>query len=116
MRAELRSLSSPDVESLETWRPVDADFSVPLRLIVGRRGGDGEESFDLTVCTGGWLANVARETGIVDARHHVVVDGFNWSAIRSYLERRVADCAGETWDDIAERLSRFAYWEFEDYR
>ena len=116
MRAEVFSISSTDAEFLEKWHPTEPEFSLPLRLIVGPEGSDGEESFDLTVCTGGWLEARSRAMGIVDGRHHLVVSQFNWLAIRDYIERRVRDCQGETWNDVAQLLSRFAYWEFEDYR
>jgi hypothetical protein len=83
--------------------------------MVGPVGADGEESFDLTICTGGWLAARAAAAGLVDARHHLVVDGFDWPTIMRYLDGKVRSCSGKTWDEVAQRIGRFAYWEFEDY-
>jgi hypothetical protein len=83
--------------------------------MVGPAGDVGEESFDLTVCTGGWLAERAADVGVVDPRHHLVVDRFHWPTIRRYLDDRVGSCSGKTWDEIAKQVGRFAYWEFEDY-
>jgi len=109
-------MTSFDVDDLETWKPVADDFAIPVRLLVGPLGGPGEESFDLVVCTGGWLAAQAARESVFDARHHLVVAGFDWSAIKAYLERRVASCEGQDWNDVAAQLSRRGYWEFEDYR
>ncbi len=55
MRAEIRSISSSDVEDLDNFRPSDDVFSVPIRLQIGPAGAPGEESFDLTVCSVLWL-------------------------------------------------------------
>jgi hypothetical protein len=105
----------PDADSLSAWRPESADFSLAVRLMVGPVGADGEESFDLTVCTGGWLAAKATTVGVLDARHHLVVDRFHWPTIRQYLDGRIRSCSGKTWDEVTEQIGRFAYWEFEDY-
>lgn len=114
MKAKLNLIWSSDVDFLETWTP-PGDFSVVLRLEVGPDEGQGEESFDLTVCTGGWLARQAREAGMIDGRHHLIVATFDWARIRSYIQERVDACTGDSWDEIATQLSRFAHWEFEDY-
>jgi hypothetical protein len=41
-----------------------------------------------------------------------------WSA--ELVERAIADLCrhteGETWQEVAQKLSRYARWEFEDYR
>ena len=116
VRATLRHMTSPDVYDLTTWHPPDSDFAILLQLLVGPSDGPGEESFDLTVCTPGWLMTRVQEEGIVDARHTLVVDAFDYGALFRFLNRRVSDCEGETWEAIAQKLSRLGHWEFEDYR
>jgi hypothetical protein len=115
MNAELKTIMSLDVDDLAIWRPSAEDFAIAIRLIVGPAGLPGEESFDLTVCSAAWISTRVEADGIFDARHHFVVDGFNFPAIRSYFTRRVAQCEGETWSDIAAKLTRIGYWEFENY-
>lgn len=114
MRAALRHIHSPDVHDLRTWVP-EEDFAVLLQLMVGPDGSDGEESFALTLCTPGWLAEQASRQGIVDCRHHVVVADYDYGAIESYFLRRVAACEGATWPDVATQVGRLGLWEFEDY-
>ncbi len=57
-----------------------------------------------------------QEEGIVDARHTLVVDAFDYAELLRFLDRRVSACEGETWDATAQKLSRLGHWEFEDYR
>jgi hypothetical protein len=115
MKLALRSIHSADVDHLDLWTPSN-DFGVDVRLTVGPQGGPGEESFDLTVCTGGWLAAQAREHGCIEGTHHLVVDHYDWSVIRTYIASRVDRCEGATWREAAEQLAKFAHWEFEDYK
>ncbi len=45
-----------------------------------------------------------------------MVDGFHWQSLLSFLQRRVASFEADTWPELATKLSRLGYWEFEDYR
>jgi hypothetical protein len=115
MRAKLKWLGSLEVEDPASWLPDTDEWAIHLRLLAGPADGPGEESFDLVVCSAGWLGAKAREQGVVDARHHLVMDGFNWQMVRSYIDQRVSRCEGASWSDVAEKLARLGYWEFEDY-
>lgn len=114
MRAELRRLHSPDVYDLRAWSPSE-DSAVLVQLMVGPVGLPGEESFDVTLCTAGWFHQQAEAEGIVDCRHHVVIARYDYAMIERYFQRRVAACEGETWREVATKVSRLGYWEFEDY-
>jgi hypothetical protein len=115
MTAELRRMHSPDVPDLRSWSPPTERFAVLIQLMVGPADGPGEESFDVTLCTASWLAERAVSEGVVDAQHHVVVDGYDYDAIVQYFTRRVAACKGSTWQDVAAKVGRLGRWEFEDY-
>ncbi len=115
MRAATRSIFSSDVENLDDFRPPDDVFAVPIRLLIGPVRQPGEESCDLTVCSVAWLEERVEQVPVFDARHHLVVRDFHWATVLRYIEGRVSRCEGETWEDVSRKLSRFAYWEFEDY-
>ena len=87
------------------------------RLMVGPNDGPGEESFDVEVCTPEWLARRCAAEGFVDGRHTVVttVDAFTEDGLRSFLARRVETLSGETWHEVAGKVARLGFWEFEDY-
>lgn len=115
MRAVLRWLHSPDVYDLRSWSPEEAKFAILVQLMVGPDGALGEESFDVTVCTPTWLAEWVRDEGVIDARHHIVVDRYDYLRLERYLHERVAACEGASWEEVATQVARLGRWEFEDY-
>ena len=83
--------------------------------MAGPDDGPGEESFDFTVCSVGWLADQVRRDGLLDGRHHLIVEFYDWQVLRDFIERRVWRCEGPSWPDVTEKLARLGHWEFEDY-
>jgi len=115
MRASLRHIHSPDVDDLRSWAP-DGDFGVLLQLMVGPDGSEGEESFDVTLCTAAWLGEQAIREGIFDCRHHFVVSEYDYDAVERFFKGKVAACEAATWPAVAARVARLGRWEFEDYQ
>jgi hypothetical protein len=70
------------------------------------------------VCSPEWLAARCANEQFVDGRHTVVttLDVYSEAGLRSFLLRRVENVNGATWKDVAEKVSRLGFWEFEDYR
>lgn len=93
-----------------------SSFGCTFNLFVGPTDSEGMESFQLTVCSPDWLADLCRSQGYVVGRHHLIVDHFDLEAITNIITKLVTRCADETWPRVAEKLSRIAYWEFEDYQ
>jgi hypothetical protein len=50
MQAELKRLHSPDVIDLNAFRP-NGPFGFLLQAMVGPQGAEGDEAFDVVVCT-----------------------------------------------------------------
>lgn len=116
MKAQIRRLHSPDVADFESHTPErHDDFSILVQVLAGPEGADGEESFDIEVTTPKHIARRIRDTGLVQGRHLLIVDSFDWRAIVQWIERAVSRCDGSTWDEVAVKLSRVGRWEFEDY-
>jgi hypothetical protein len=107
---------SLDVDDLDGWAPEGESWVLGLRLLAGPDDGPGEESFDITVCSLDWLTERVRRDGVVDGRHHLIVEWYDWPILRAYVERYVQQCEGATWREVAEKLARLGYWEFEDYK
>lgn len=116
MKPEIKAIYSFDIEDLETYKPPDAtSFAFHLRLIAGPQSEPGEESFDLRVCTPNWLLeNHAREDVII-GRHLLIVMEYDYQRILKTITKFLETCTGNTWTEVAEKLGRLGYWEFEDY-
>lgn len=116
MRAELKRLHSPDVDDLSTYRPKASDeFCFLLQVIAGPEDLDGEEAFDVVVCTPKWIANNQKRSDLVVGRHYLIVLEYNYERILRFIEDYCSSCEGNSWPEVAERLGRLGKWEFEDY-
>lgn len=115
MRAELRSVVfDPEPVTL----PDDpAAFAFAAQLLVGPKGGAGEELFHVSVAAPEWLAARCREDPVVSGEHQVFVDfeTFDVRRLAAWLERRVTAVEGPSWDALAQQLSRLGSWEFDGY-
>jgi hypothetical protein len=116
VRPVLKRLHSSDIFDLESFSPADPTcFSFLLQAMYGPAGSEGEESFDILVCTPKWLSDEVERKGVVDGRHHLIVSRFDLAQIRALLEQHATASAANTWKQAAFKLSRLGKWEFEDY-
>jgi hypothetical protein len=116
MKAEIKFLYSPQIEDLSVFRPNDpACFAFLLQMMVGPEGAEGEESFDLEVCTPKWLVQNYGPHDILVGRHYLIVFEYDYARLKSMLGSLVSECVGQNWQEIAERIGRIGKWEFEDY-
>lgn len=117
MKAEIKYFHSPDIENLESFSPKLADnFCFLLQVFVGRKGVEGEESFDMLVCTPKWLMENNKEDSIIFGHHYLIVFKYNFNSISNSLNRYIESMNGENWVKIVEKIRQVGKWEFEDYR
>ena len=116
MNAELKRLHSPDIYDLESYRPETADkFGFLLQAMIGPEGKDGEESFDIEVCTPRWLDENYDLDEVVIGRHHLIVREYNYQRLVQSIQEFLKSCTGKDWNEVARKVSRLGMWEFEDY-
>jgi hypothetical protein len=117
MIAEIKSVLCADVEDLDEFVPDDPErFAITLQLLIGTRGEDGSESFEVTVVTPLWLMDNIPNGELYSGRHKFVMLSYNRRQIMTYFHKVVGNCSGNTWEEIARKLSRIGHWEFEDYK
>ena len=116
MKASIRRLHSPDVTDLVGYRPTDSDgFGFLLQVMIGPEGGEGEESFDVTVCSPNWLLARHNKEDVVIGRHHLIMFEYDYLRLKRTIEEFCKSCEGATWKELALKLGRLGKWEFEDY-
>ena len=114
---KVKAIYTCDMESLESYKPTDPrSFSLSVRAMVGPAEGQGQESFDRNVCTPKWLQEQTDREGYVLGLHRLFVASYNPSQIRQLITKFIERCGGNSWSDVANKISRIASWEFEDYR
>ena len=116
MKAEIKYLHSPDVLNLETFTPIIPDsFGFLLQMMVGEKNKEGEESFDIMVCTPKWLIENQKKSDIILGLHYLIIFEYNYSRLYNKLKSIVDNVNGETWADIGSKLGVIGKWEFQDY-
>ena len=116
MKARLKSWYCPDINDLSSYFPPQFDnFCILLKLMIGPTDREGYESFDIQVCTPKWLEMNIRENGCIIGRHFLIVLEYEYEYILSKLRCLVEACEGKDWAELAQKISRLGYWEFEDY-
>lgn len=104
MRVELKRLHSPDIYDLENYQPEDPEkFGFLLQAMVGPKGKDGEESFDIDVCTPKWLTENHERSFIIIGRHYLIVGEYNYQRIFEFIQGYLRTCSGESWSEVAEK-------------
>ena len=114
VHAELRALFSADVENLRAHAP-EPPFGFTMRALIGPRGGEGEESFDVFVCSPEWLADELKQDPIISGRSRLIMSAFDYDRVEAYVRKQIAFATGDTWSEVAAKLSRWSSWEFKDY-
>lgn len=117
VQAELKSLDSADIPGRwEDWHPDDAErFALHVTAGIGPAGADGCEWFSFWICTPGWVAaSEELPKGFAFGRY-LLVSAWEPDVIDRAIRDLCRRTRGETWSEVAAKLSRFARWEFEDY-
>jgi Immunity protein 8 len=71
------------MDDLEKHVPENLEkFCVSVRAMVGPRGSDGEDSFDINVCSPKWLEEQVERHGFVLGRHYLFVPEYDPAKIR----------------------------------
>lgn len=116
MKAVLKALISPDAQNLAEYIPPDkASFGLLFQLLIGPEGEEGFESFQTVVCTPKWLTDTHGKDEVVIGRHYLIVFAYNFERIMEEIQAFLDTCTGETWHEVALKVGRLGYWEFEDY-
>jgi hypothetical protein len=115
--AQVKGIYTWEMDDLERNIPEDVEnFCILVRVIVGARGTEGEESFDINVCTPKWLEEQVKREGFVLGTHRLFVKTYDSAQIKKLITKFVERYSADSWRDLAEKISHIGHWEFEDYK
>ncbi|WP_273726742.1 immunity 8 family protein [Brucella gallinifaecis] len=115
MRGIIKSIELVDHENWEYWPDDPTNFCVAAEALIGPEDGAGQEIFSFEVCTPRWLEEHGeRKPHFV--RHVILMHEYDEDALKSLVRRVVENTNGATWSEVAEKLARYMFWEFEDYQ
>lgn len=116
MQAKVVDIESPEIQDFYNYKPEDPEvFAFLLQISVTAENLQGEEIFDVQVCTPLWLLSKYNKDEVIIGRHLLIVFEYNFSRIKKRIVSYIESCFGETWTEVAQKVGRIGYWEFEDY-
>ena len=117
MKAEIKALHSPDVHDLVNYSPKEEDsFCFLLQVLAGLKNEEGEESFDILVCTPKWLIDKHDRKDVVFGRHRIIVFEYDYQRLLTTLKIYIESLDESNWTELGKKIGRIGKWEFEDYR
>lgn len=116
MRAQLKSLLTSDIDPQTYWPEEEDDFGFYVQATIGPEGQDSGDVFGFQVCTPKWISRSLVVEGSIFARHMLIVAENDYRAVSKRISDLCERTTGVDWHDIAIKLARYGYWEFEDYQ
>jgi hypothetical protein len=115
MQAVLKSLHSPDVPNLASYLADEEEtFGFLLEAEVGTADVEGADIFSIMVCTPRWLIEEYRSSDMMLGLHKIIVFKYDYLQLRHFIEKYLRHCSGDTWEEIARKVSLLGRWEFEN--
>jgi hypothetical protein len=104
---------------LVNYRPENPEcFGLWIDLNIGPDNEEGAHNYQVLVCTPDWLEVTLRyEWGRAHwGRHMLIVLDYDLDLIKERITSYVEGCTGKDFWEMAQKISRIAAWEFEDYQ
>lgn len=110
MKPIIISYDCTDHDPIEGWVPDDA-FNVDLwiNFTIGPdiEGGD---NFMVRIVSPKNLHN--KDT----AKHAIILNEYSWPKVVTEVASILEQCQGTSWAEVAEQLSHFMHWEYDNYQ
>jgi hypothetical protein len=117
MKAELKNIDLNSDIAFVKFRPEDPNsFGFYITATIGPVDFSGGDLFQILVCTDDWYGRMLSRGRLRDDRHLLVSAPYDTSAIREVIVDFINACNGDSWESLAQQLSKKTLWEFEDYK
>lgn len=114
----IKNISSPNCpQGLQNYYPEEPDsFWLPIEVYIGPKEENWEELFSFELCTCKWLEkNPLASNKLFFPKNYLLIEEFNLNLIEKFLEGLCNKAPTSSWKETAQFLSKFMYWEFENY-
>jgi len=115
MKAKLKDYYCRDIKDFDKNFSDSDNFNVSIQLFIGPEDEEGEESFEVNVCSPKWLLNNISEKEILFGKGLIISLDYNIERIIASVKKNISSFEGENWNEVAMKLSQIGYWEFENY-
>jgi len=112
IQPEIKSILSQDVE-YGNEPPDPEDCSVFIEVGIGPKGEEGADIFSFEVVTAKYLMHTVETRW---GRGYLITNKFSWPLVESTLNKLLAHCSRQTWQEVATELGKELHWEFESYQ
>ncbi len=102
---------------LEAFSPeISENFWCLINLRIGSDIEEGTSDYHFQIGTPRAFDHAIQHEGPMWGRHYMIVNYFDAAEIRAAIEKKVAECARQTFEETLQVLARYFHWEFEDYQ
>jgi hypothetical protein len=119
VHAELKGLSSSDVDMPSFIPDVEGLFGFWCHAEIGPWNEEGSDLFQFCVCSPLWLASQMSDGKSPEpmfGQDLIIMNEYDFGKVFALIDRYLARCTGESWSEIAPKIGRVGSWEFEDYQ
>lgn len=110
MKAIINSYDCLEHDPIDDWQPENpCDIAISINFNIGINATAGD-NFLLHVIT------PSQQVGSQPAKYTLVVDHFNIQTILADVQNMLEQCQGNSWEEVAQKLSQFMQWEFDNYQ
>jgi len=109
MKVELIHYWNSEDETDKPFFPKENDnFCINFQFLVGEKGKEGTEYFQVLICTPKWMLENEKDKKIISGHHRLIVFEYNQNDIVNYLKRYLANCSGNDWNEIIHKINNIA--------
>ena len=110
----LRDVSADEID-IRNWEPESqAEVFTTLTMEIGWQGREGTNLFHVVLATPESLRKF-RDDFVLVRNRTLVVQRYDFSKLVAALKSIVEESTRASWEDSCEVLSRYFYWEYEDF-
>jgi Immunity protein 8 len=114
VEAEFKGITWLEDIPIEEYDPDPGKpFSIELSVLIGPKDAPGEELFLVDVSNALFLRQEAAHSGPRLVVSTILVERFRVDAVERIVRSFCAGCRGESWHEVALKLTRLGRWEYE---